>query len=315
VALQSRAHWLELARDAGIWVNRCGSLHLAYRADEWTVLEEFAERAPALGYECALLTPEQVEARTPGARTSDLLGGLFSPTELGVNPRAAVRALPAWLAARFGVRFELRTAIAVVDSGRVRSANGRGWGFDRTIICGGAELAALFPDQLAAAGLRRCKLQMLKTVRQPAGWTLGPHLAGGLTLRHYANFAVCPGLAALRERVAAETPELDRFGIHVMAAQNDAGELILGDSHEYDEDIEPFDKAEIDALILRELRGLIRAPDWTIAELWHGIYAKHAAEPLLDDQPIPGVHLCTGTGGAGMTMAFGLAEQNWERWS
>jgi D-hydroxyproline dehydrogenase subunit beta len=312
IALRSREAWLELARDAGIWVNPCGSLHLAHRDDEWSVLEEFARAAPGLGYTCELLTREEVLRRTAAANQDGLLGGLFSSSELAVNPRAAVRALPRWLAHDLNVRFELETTITAVGPGRVRSAEGREWAFDRTVICGGDDFETLFPEVFRAAGISRCKLQMLKTAAQPHEWRLGPHLASGLTLRHYPNFAVAASLDALRKRIADDSPELDRFGIHVMASQNDAGEVILGDSHEYDAAIEPFDKALIDELILQELRRVIWLPTWEIAERWHGVYAKYQTRAVFDAEPLPGVHVRSATGGSGMTMAFGLAEKFWE---
>ncbi len=312
IALRSREAWLELGRDAGLWVNACGSIHLAHREDEWAVLEEFAHAAPGLGYNCELLTREEVLSRSSAANPDGLLGGLFSPAELGVNPRTALRSLSGWLARRLDVQFEFETTITNVDSDRVDSADGRGWSVDRTIVCGGADFETLFPALFRTSGLARCKLQMQKTVSQPAGFTIGPHLASGLTLRHYANFAVTPSLPALKQRIAAETPELDHYGIHVMASQNDTGEVILGDSHEYDAAIEPFDKAVIDDLILRELGRVIRLPSWEIAERWHGVYAKNGKRPLFEADPLPGVHIRTGTGGAGMTMAFGLAERFWE---
>jgi D-hydroxyproline dehydrogenase subunit beta len=312
IALRSRLAWLELSRDTGIWVNPCGSIHLAHREDEWSVLEEFAHAAPGLGYRCERLTRDQVLSRSGAAKPEGLLGGLFSPSELAVNPRAAVRALPGWLAGSLDVRFEFDTTITTVGPGQARSADGREWAFDRTVICGGADFETLFPEVFRAAGLSRCKLQMLKTAAQPEDWRLGPHLASGLTLRHYPNFAVAASLQALRRRIADEAPELDRYGIHVMASQNDTGEVILGDSHEYDSAIEPFDKTLIDNLILRELSRVIRLPDWQVAERWHGVYVKHPSRPVFEAEPLPGVHIRTGSGGSGMTMAFGLAEKFWE---
>jgi FAD dependent oxidoreductase TIGR03364 len=327
IALESRAAWLELAREAGLWVSTCGSIHLAHRDDEWAVLQEFAREAIQLGYECVLLSHGEIETAAasrwppvprfslPGANPEGLRGGLFSPVELCVNPRAALRRIPEWLADRFGVRFEFATTVTEVEDTQVRSADGLMWEFTRTIVCSGADFMTLFPDVFRESGLRRCKLQMMKTVPQPAGWNLGTHIASGLTLRHYPSFAICASLPALRQRIAAETPELDEYGIHVMAAQDDSGAVILGDSHEYDAAIEPFDKAMIDDLILRELRRVIRLPDWTIARRWHGVYARHPTQSIFEAEPFPRVHICTGTGGAGMTMAFGLAERCWERWS
>lgn len=312
-ALRSRQAWLELAREAGVWVNPCGSIHLAHRSDEWAVLEEFAGQSAALGYDCRLLTAAEVMRRTPAANPQHLLGGLFSPSELCVNPRTAMTATATWLASSRGVCFNFGATITHAEPGHLRAADDRRWNFDCIIVCGGADFETLFPAVFSASGVRRCKLQMLKTVAQPYDWKLGPHLASGLTLRHYANFNVCPSLPALKERIAKETPELDRFGIHVMASQNDEGAIVLGDSHEYDGAIEPFDKSIIDELMLRELRKLLQLPDWTISERWHGIYGKHPMQTHFEAEPLPDVHVCMGTGGAGMTMSFGLAERFWER--
>lgn len=315
IALASRERWVRLSREAGIWVNPCGSIHLAHRADEWDVLEEFHAHTAGLGNECSLLTAAEVLEQTPAVNQQHLLGGLHSPTELGVNPRKAIREIPRWLTQTYGVGFEFETTISEIDDGQLRSTDGRRWRFSRAVVCSGVDFQTLFPELLANANLKLCKLQMMQTVPQPQSWRLGPHLASGLTLRHYQNFAVCSSLAALKQRIAIETPELDEFGIHVMASQNDAGEVILGDSHEYGPEVEPFDKARIDELMLRELRKILHLPDWTIAQRWHGLYAKHPSQPAFEARPQPNVHVCTATGGAGMTMSFGLAERAWQRWS
>lgn len=312
VALASRQRWLDLALATGIRAAPCGSIHLAYRDDEWQVLSEFAERAPGVGYEVELLSPGAVREATPAARKDGLRGGLRTKTELAVDPAAAVTGLTDLLAARYRVKFSWETTAVNAETGSVVAADGRRWICDRVMICSGADFETLFPRLLGSAGLTRCKLQMMATVPQPAGWQLGSHLASGLTLRHYPAFEICPSLPELRARIKAETPELDRYGIHVMAAQHAGGEVILGDSHEYDEAMTPFDSAEIDELILREIRRCLELPDWTIARRWHGVYAKHPTALQFAADPMPGVGIRVAPGGAGMTLAFGLAESDWQ---
>ncbi len=314
LALQSRERWLRLRDEAGIWVNPCGSILLAHREDEERVLREFAARGPADGYDGRWLNPDEVRNRTPAANPAGLRGGLLSTTELAVNPPAAIRAMPRWLAETFGVAFEFRTTIVDVEDGVARSGDGRQWRFDRLIVCGGTDMETLFPGEIARSGSRLCKLQMLRTRPQASGWRIGPHLASGLSLRHYPSFEDCPSLPALRARVASEMPELDRFGIHVMASQDDEGRVILGDSHEYGDAIDLFDRSEIEELILRELRKVLSLPAWTIEARWSGFYLKRPEGMLLEAEPRPGVFLRTAAGGGGMTLAFALAERDWGRW-
>lgn len=310
-ALHSRAIWLELANQAGIWVNACGSLHLAHADDEWAVLAEFAARAKDLGYECSLLSPSQTRERCPAGRVENLRGALWSPTECCVDPRQALAKLPGWLRDVHGVDLQFGTTITAVDLPSVRTSTGQSWHVDRVIVAGGIDFQTLFPQEFAAAGLQKCKLQMMRTVPQPNQWHLGPHVAGGLTLGHYAAFRVCSALPALVQRQQAEFAEHGKYGIHVMASQNELGEVVIGDSHEYGDAIEPFDKAVIDELILGYLRRLIDLPDWSIAGRWHGLYPKHPTLPVVRIEPAPGVTITPSPGGAGMTLAFGLAESYW----
>ena len=315
VAKRSRDLWLEFASDSGLWLTTCGSIHLAHNSDELEVLREFAEIGPPLGYDVKLLTPIQTIAKAPGANPNGLLGGLWSGTECGVNPRLAVARLADWLSAKFGVNIRFSSRVLSVESGTkgpmVNLEDGQSIESDCVVVATGSDFQELFPKQFAQSGVKSCKLQMLATKTQLNGWRIGPHLASGLTLRHYDNFRICSSIKTLRQRIANESPHLDKFGIHVMASQTEDGRVILGDSHEYGSDISPFDKDAIDSFILEELRKVIFLPNWQIEERWHGIYAKYPAGFAFESEPLPGVHVSTGTGGSGMTMSMGIADRFW----
>ncbi|MCS6866864.1 MAG: TIGR03364 family FAD-dependent oxidoreductase [Gemmataceae bacterium] len=311
-ALRSRQRWLELRDCAGIWVAECGSLHVAHHDDENEVLREFAAVGEKHGVQCEYLSAVEASKRFPAVATSGLQGALYSPTELAVNSPAAVARLPHYLAETYGVQLRLGVAVTDVNMPEVRTASGERWLADRVFVCSGSDFASLFPAVLSTAGIRRCKLQMMRTRPQPNNWRLGPHLAGGLTLAHYKSFEVCRSLGPLKARIAATMPQYIHYGIHVMASQNDHGEVIIGDSHEYDADISPFDKPEIDELILAYLRPRLNLPDWHIAARWHGIYAKHPTKSFVTAEPQPGCVIAVAPGSTGMTMSFGLAADWWE---
>lgn len=308
LAVRSVEIWREVLGQSGLWHDPVGSLHVAYRDDELQVLREFADLARESSTDCELLDPKQVLERSPGVKSQGLLGALWSPSEVCVDPRLIVGGLPKFLAETYGVRFEFDCAVVGYDRPRVL-AGGTEWQAGALWVCTGEDFQTLYPDAFQASQLFRCKLQMMRSEPVDGGWRLGPMLAAGPTLRHYRAFEACPGLPALRARIAAEYPEFDRFGIHVMASQNGRGEVVVGDSHEYRGDIEPFDKREIDDLILGYLATFLEVPGFRIASRWNGTYLKHPSEPYLVTDLAPGATSTMATGGMGMTLSFGLAEQ------
>ena len=308
MAMRSRELWLELHANADVWVHQCGSLHLLRHDDEVAVVEEFLESDPRAS-SLKLLTPSEVGKKSKAANLDGLKAAMWSPIELCVNPVRAMSQIAQWLAESQNVDFRSATAITGIDDQTLCSAAGETFHAERIFVCAGHDFATLFPKQFNSAGLTRCKLQMMATDCQPNDWKIGPHIAGGLTLRHYKAFDNCKSIAALKSRVANENPLLDQFGIHVMASQNDQGQVILGDSHQYDEAITPFDSDQIDQLILTELRKLICLPDFEIRRRWHGIYSKHPTKHVCQISVNDHCQIVTATGGAGMTLALGLAEK------
>ena len=308
LALKSRALWLDVLREAEIPHRATGSLHVACREDEEQVGREFAALAPGLGYRCSWLDRPSALDSSPALNPETVRGALWSETEVMVDPREVLRRLPEFLARRYGVAFEWNCPALRIEYPHVRTTRGD-WRADRVIVCNGSDFDLLYPEIFAASGLIRCRLQMLRTAPQPAGWQLGPALAGGLTFRFYPSFAICPSLPALRSRIALETPAYDRFGIHTMVSQTSSGELTLGDSHDYGSPVSPFSREEIDLLILEHLKSFVRAPDFAIAERWHGVYARHPEHPYVRFHPEDGVEVVTGLGGAGMTLSFAVAAE------
>lgn len=311
-ALRSRAVWLELAENAGFWIEPAGSLHAARHEDELRVIREFAESAASTGYSVDVLPPDHAVRRSPALRRDGLLGALWSAAEACIDPRQAVAAISRHLASSMGVRFLFGTTAVRCAPGLVESADGQRFETDHVLVCTGEDQRTLYPDLLARAPIQLCKLQMMRTAPQPGGFRIGPMLAAGLTLQHYPAFASCPGLPQLRARLASDSARLLRWGIHVLVSQNELGELLLGDSHEYGPDPDPVLRAEVEDLIMSYLRDFMTAPDLRIAERWMGVYPKRTdGRATFFASPEPGVTVINAVGGAGMTLSFGLAEETW----
>lgn len=308
-AVRSREIWKEIADSIGLWYHEAGSLHVANETDEWQVLQELHDRFSANGRNTKLLSAAQIGRQFSGVNTPSLLGGLYSDTELIVDPREAITAIPSYLAEYLDISFLWQTQVNRVEAGQVYMGN-RIMQADLICICSGADFETLYPEQFTAAGITRCKLQMLRYTTGNKDWRIGTSVCGGLSLIHYHSFQVAPSLPGLKKRYEAEMAEYLQWGIHVMVSQNNSGELTVGDSHEYGHTFDPFDRAHINQLITGYLERFMVTKDWQLVQSWNGIYPKMKngeTEVILN--PDPGVYILNGLGGAGMTLSFGLAEE------
>jgi len=308
-SLRSREIWLALSELADFFCEQSGSIHLAREDDELAVLSELVE-SDRDTRNIELLSPKEVIRRAPGVNPRGLLGGMFSPFELNVESRTAIAKVWDWIQDQDGVQLITGFHATDVTQGVVISSDGRAIEANEVYLTTGHDAATQYPDLFPSQIFVPCKLQMMRTIPQPDGWKMGTHIAGGWTLRHYESFANCPSLPALKQRISDEQPEFDQHGIHIMLSQHSNGDLVIGDSHAYGDAITPFDDDQIHNLILHHAKQLVNAPTWKIDKRWHGIYLKRTDQsPLLVHRPEPGVTIFNALGGAGMTLALGMAER------
>jgi FAD dependent oxidoreductase TIGR03364 len=306
-ALKARQHWLEVAEQAGFWINTNGSLHLAYHQDELDVLQEFMAFYKDAPYQCALITAAEAKKKSVVLKEEGLKGALWSSTEGTVYAREAIRRIPLWLQERFGLVLKFGQVVKEIDGSWIRTSR-ESWQAEHVFVCSGADFETLYPEVFDAQPVTKCKLQMMKGVTS-SHLPLGPTLCAGLTLRHYAAFGKCPSLAKLDKRYDDETMLFKQHGIHVLLGQNQAGEFIIGDSHHYSKTVEPFDEESINQIILQYLSTFTHLDDIKIIERWHGVYPKVQGNISLIIKPSANVTIVNGLGGAGMSLSFGLAEE------
>lgn len=304
-AMTSRSIWKQVCDESNTWYDEVGSLHLAYTADEWMVLQELAEIYKHRSY--VLLSPEEIIQKSKAVVQKGLIGGLFSRQELIVDPRQAIKNIPVWLSEKFGVEFIWGKTVTDIAYPSVYTG-AEEWEADEIYVCSGADFETLYPQLYSSLPLTKCKLQMMRMTKQSE--RIGPAICGALSLAHYYSFKVAPSLDGLKKRFEEEYAEYLKWGIHVMVSQNQLGELTVGDSHEYGLTHEPFDKQFINVMILDYLKKFARFKDERIIETWNGIYPKLTngkTEIIL--KPEEGVTIINGLGGAGMTLSFGLCEK------
>ncbi len=314
LAVRARELWEQLAAHSpAVGFRPDGSLTIARHADELALMAEAATQPDAAARGFELLDADGVRDVNPSVR-GEQLGGLRCSRDAIVEPGLVLGALRVTLEATGRYRWLPRHQVVDVGTaggGRpvaVDQLGGRHEG-SAVVLCIGDRLSGLggrIGAALAAAPLRKCRLQMLQTA--PAHERITTALADADSMRYYPAFDL-PGRAGLPEP-AATTSEA---GMQLLLVQRAAGGLTIGDTHTYDE---PFDFA-VEERLYDDLRARAEAvlgwPLPPVVRRWAGVYTGVTDDRIyyrttIDD----GVVVVTGPAGRGMTLSPAIAEETWE---
>ena len=304
LAKHSRDVWAEIAPKAGIEVEHRGLTLTIRRQESETLIDAFLKTE--MGEGCERWSAAELRRRAPDLAADDTLGAQFSPHELRVESRTALPKLTTWLADAYGVEFRWETAAYAVAPPRIETSRGT-IRAETAILCPGDDFTTLLPERIAAYGVRRCRLSMLRLASP--GVQLPSAVMSDLSLVRYRGYADLPEAKALRDRLEDEQSDHLAHGVHLIVVQSADGSLVVGDSHHYDAQPWPFAAAQSEALILSEYSRAADLGPPHVIERWTGEYAVADDRTFLMDSRGPAVRLVIVTSGTGASTAFGIAER------
>ena len=307
-AMRSRDVWAEVAPKAGIAIEHQGLLVIAQRPEAMDCLEAFARTDMGAG--CRLLTAPETKTEHGAILSGNpLQGALWSPHDRRVESRFAIPKLAAWLQSQ-GVSFLRKTLVKAVEPGRVITTAGV---IDAryVAVCPGDDLLTLYPEVIARLNISRCRLHMMKVMpTQP--FKLPGSVMSDQSLVRYLGYSELPEAGPIIARLQREQPRSLAEGIHLIVVQGADGGLIVGDSHHYEWSPSPFQRAEVDALILEEMHQVLNLPGAQVTERWSGTYAT-APDRLMTREVIDEVtRLVIVTSGTGASTSFAIGEETIE---
>ena len=304
LARRTRDIWADIAASANLAVEHQG-LYLTARSPEAVeVIEAFL--VTEMGEGCELLRPQAFRSLASDLGGDDLQAVLYSPHEIRVESRTVIPVLTAWLKDVLGVTFFNETVVFEAGPPVLRTSRGP-IAAGAVVVCPGDDFVTLYADRIAAYGLKKCRLSMLKLA--DPGFKLPGALMSDLSLTRYRGYSALPQARALEAKLRAEQASHYDNGVHLIVAQGADGGLIVGDSHHYDHLPEPFAPAEAERDILDEYQRALGRAAPAVLERWTGVYAVADDRTFLIDTPEDNVRLVIVTSGTGASTGFGIAER------
>jgi len=300
-ARAGRQHWLELSRQAGFWSKQAGTYCVARHEDELAVMREFADVRPS--GDVHVLNRQQMVDRVP-VHDPRVVGGMYLPGDLQVDPRTAVPSIARWLESQ-GVDFHWRTAASGFGPGVVHTSRGP-IRTETTFVAVNYDIDRLFPQLAERDGLLRCRLHMIRA-RLPLAFTLPAPLFTGWSVLRYSGFEDLPSVRAVARRLRDEHPDAVDIDLHLMFTPQPDGSLLIGDTHIREVAAAPFQSEQGFDILLDQTRKLFGVNHIEVTERWQGVYCSAPGQEFLIEEPVERTHVVTVTTGIGMTTGLGLA--------
>ena len=136
---------------------------MAYREDEYQVMKEYCDLSKFKNSSAELLSIKQIFNLSPYVLSKGLIGGLWSPTEMIVDPREAIKKITILLKNKYGVEFNFGTTVSSVEPNLVVTSDGNKINTKKTIVCSGADLN-IISSRYKKFHTTKSKLQMLRTI-------------------------------------------------------------------------------------------------------------------------------------------------------
>jgi FAD dependent oxidoreductase TIGR03364 len=307
-AVSSRDEWLKIAPEAGIDIEHRGTWLSVRHPLAWSVAEAFA--ATEMGEEVELVGRAELASRAPLLDTDGAIGALYSPHEVRVESVTAIPSLTRWLGER-GVHFLWGEEVLATQGGTVWTSTREIHG-ERVVLCPGNYLSGVGQEYLAPYDITFSKLQMLR-IRPRTPVRFDAAVMNELSLARYQGYADLPEAKAWGEHLDEHEPELRAAGIHLIAVQSADGSVVIGDSHDYGNDPDPFASESVDRMILDQFHRTTRVKEADVISRWVGVYPTAEVDCVIE-APSPQQRIVVVTSGKGASTGFGIARDVFDSW-
>lgn len=310
-ARTSRDLWIELAEAAKIDICHRGLLVVGQRNSAGAVLEAF--KSSEMGQDCELLSQPEVTKRFPEVRGDHIWGGLYSPHEIRVESRVAIKQITRWLKETYDVCFLFEHELLDISMPLLRTSKTELY-CDRLVLATGSDLSGVAAPYFKDLGVSLTQLQMLRVQPKP-GFKIQAAVMSDLSLVRYAGYIGLGAHENLLNELKTEHPESLEAGIHLIVVQSLDGSMVVGDSHHPAEVTGPFAMETVDQLILKHLSETVRLDTCSVTERWTGRYpVMPGDQDALILAPIPDMRIVSIVSGTGASTAFGIAQEVMHNW-